>query len=54
MVNDGIESEIKSGKLKLPAHPTMGFQMRGPLSGYNAAANTVSPEIKSVARWHIS
>jgi hypothetical protein len=47
MVNDGIESEIKSGKLKLPAHPTIGFQMRGPLSGYNAAANTVSPEIKS-------
>jgi hypothetical protein len=47
VVNDAVESEIKSGKLKLPAHPTTGFQMRGPLSGYNAAANTVSPEIKS-------
>jgi hypothetical protein len=46
-VNDAIEREIKSGKLKLPAHPTMGFQMRGPLSGYNAATNTASTEIKS-------
>jgi hypothetical protein len=47
VVNDAIESEIKSGKLKLPAHPTMGFQMRGPLSGYNAATNTASTEINS-------
>jgi hypothetical protein len=47
VLNDAVESEIKSGKLKLPAHPTTGFQMRGPMSGYNAAANTVSSEIKS-------
>lgn len=46
-VDDTIESEIKSGKLKLPAHPTVGFQVRGPLSGYDAAANTVSTEIRS-------
>ena len=46
-VNNAVESEIKSGKLKLPDHPTTGFQMRGPISGYNAVANTVSSEIKS-------
>lgn len=46
-VDDTIERDIKSGKLKLPTHPTIGFQMRGPLSGYNVTANTVSTEIKS-------
>jgi hypothetical protein len=40
-----IDKEIKDGKLKLPDHPVMGFQMRGPRSGYNPATNTVSSEI---------
>ena len=42
-----LDKEIKAGKFKLPSHPTIGFQMRGPLSGYNAATNTVSGEIKA-------
>jgi hypothetical protein len=46
-LDDAIDKEIKSGKFKLPAHPTIGFQMRGPLSGYNPATNTVSKEIQS-------
>ena len=47
VVFDLIDQEIKAGKLKLPDHPVMGFQMRGPLSGYNPATNTVSSEIKT-------
>ncbi len=47
VLDETIESEIKSGKLKLPPHTTIGFQMRGPLSGYNAATNTTTAEIKS-------
>ena len=47
LVNDAIDSEIKAGKLKLPDHPTMGFQMRGPLNGYNPAKNSVSPDIRA-------
>jgi hypothetical protein len=47
MVNDVLDGEIKAGKLKLPDHPTMGFQMRGPLSGYNEAKNSVSSAIKA-------
>ena len=37
MLDDALDTEIKAGKLKLPSHPTMGFQMRGPLNGYNLA-----------------
>jgi hypothetical protein len=46
-VFDLIDQEIKTGKLKLPDHPVMGFQMRRPRSGYNPTTNTVSSEIKT-------
>ncbi len=46
-VNAALDSEVKSGKLKLPAHPTIGFQMMGPLSGYNPATNSVSSQIEA-------
>ena len=45
-LDDAIDKEIKSGKLA-PVTPSMGFQMRGPLSGYDPATNTVSQEIKT-------
>jgi len=45
MLDDALDTEIKAGKLKLPSHPTMGFQMRGPLNGYNQATNSVTSEI---------
>lgn len=46
-LDEAIESEIKAGKLKAPATPSIGFQMRGPLNGYDPATNTVSKEIKT-------
>jgi hypothetical protein len=46
-VGEAIEKEIKAGKLKPLLTPSIGFQMRGPLSGYDPAKNTVSKEIKA-------
>jgi len=48
-----LTDEIKAGKVKLPDHPTTEFRMSGPASGYNAAANTVSSEIKKWQMIHI-
>jgi hypothetical protein len=42
-----VEAEIKAGKLLLPDHPTVGYLMVGPMSGYDAGTHTVSKEIKS-------
>jgi hypothetical protein len=42
-----IDTEVKARKLTLPDHPTAGYRMLGPISGYNPAANTVSKEIRS-------
>jgi hypothetical protein len=39
-VDEAIEKEIKAGKLKPLLTPSIGFQMRGPLSGYDPAKNT--------------
>src|SRR5580704_14427875 len=47
ILDDALDSEIKAGKLKLPDHPTLGFQMLGPIAGFNSAANSVSHEIKA-------
>ena len=44
-VQAAIDKEIKGGKLKVPLSPSMGFQMRGPLSGYDPSTNTVSKGI---------
>jgi hypothetical protein len=46
-VDEAIEKEIKAGKLMPLLTPSIGFQMRGPLSGYDPAKNTVSKEIKA-------
>jgi hypothetical protein len=46
-LDEVLDREIKAGKLKLPLTPSIGFQMRGPVSGYDAATNTVSKEIKT-------
>jgi len=42
-----VDVEIKSGKLRLPDHPTAGYRMLGPISAYDAATNSVSKEIES-------
>ena len=42
-----IDTEVKSGKLKLPDHPTAGYRMEGPLSAYDAKSNTAGPAIES-------
>jgi hypothetical protein len=45
-LEDAVEKEIQSGKLKAPPVPSMGFQIRGPLAGYDAATHTVSKDVK--------
>jgi hypothetical protein len=45
-LDDAIEKEIQAGKLKAPPVPSIGFQMRGPVSGYDPATHTVSKDIK--------
>jgi hypothetical protein len=46
-LDEALDKEIKAGTLKAPLTPSMGFQMRGPLGGYNPTTNTVSREIKT-------
>lgn len=50
LVGGAMEKEIKQGKLTLPAQPTVGFAMRGPISAYNPVTNAASREIK---RWQM-
>ena len=45
-----MDKEIKAGKLPLPAQPTVGFAMRGPINGYNPATNAANSEIR---RWQM-
>jgi hypothetical protein len=42
-----VDAEVKAKKLPLPDHPTAGYRMRGPSSGYIGATNTVTKEIAS-------
>jgi len=42
-----VDAEIKSGKLKVPAQPTAGYRMEGPLSEYDLKSNTAGPAIES-------
>jgi len=46
-VNQAIEKEIKDGKFTLPSQVTMGFQMRGPLSGYDPKTNSTTSAINN-------
>jgi hypothetical protein len=42
-----VDAEIKARKLAIPDHPTAGYRLLGPISGYHAETNTVGSEIKS-------
>lgn len=44
-VNAQVDAEIKSGKLKLPPGPTIGFRMAGPVDAFHPADGTVSPAV---------
>jgi hypothetical protein len=41
-----VDSEIQSKKLPLPANPSAGYRMLGPISDYSPATNSVGPEIE--------
>lgn len=42
-----VDSEVQSKKLPLPATPTAGYRMLGPISAYSATTNSTGPEIES-------
>jgi hypothetical protein len=42
-----VDAEVKAKKLPLPDHPTAGYRMLGPATGYITATNTVTKEIAS-------
>jgi hypothetical protein len=48
--NAALQKEIDSGRIKLPARPSVGFQMRGPGKAFDWTTNTASGEIK---RWEM-
>ncbi len=43
-----IDAEVRDGTLKLPAGPTAGYRMLGPIAGYDAATNTAT---EAIDRW---
>jgi hypothetical protein len=49
-VSEALKKEIESGRLKVPAHPAVGFQMRGPAKAFDWNTNTASGEI---GRWEM-
>ena len=44
--NARFEAEIKSGKLKVPGHPTAGYRMLGPISAYDPRSRTWTSAIE--------
>lgn len=46
--NEAIRREAESGELSMPATPTAGYRMLGPITAYDFASRTVGTEIK---RW---
>ena len=46
-VNRIVDSEIQEKKLPLPAGPTAGYRMLGPISAYSPTTNSVGKEIES-------
>lgn len=46
--DERFEQEIREGRLTLPAHPTAGYRMLGPIAAYDAGTRTWSHEID---RW---
>lgn len=41
-----LKKEVESGRLKVPTHSAVGFQMRGPAKAFDWNSNTPSAEIK--------
>lgn len=41
-----LDEEIRSGRLRLPDHPTAGYRMLGPIKGYDPRTNSVTAEIE--------
>ncbi len=48
-----IDAEVREGALKLPAGPTAGYRMLGPIHGYDAATNTTTDAIDRWQSLHI-
>jgi hypothetical protein len=44
-LDEAIDKEIQAGKLTAPPVPSMGFQMRGPVAGYDPVKHTVSKDV---------
>lgn len=47
-VDSLFEAELRSGRLKLPDHPTAGYRMLGPIAAYEPVSRTWTAEIE---RW---
>lgn len=45
-----LQKEIESGRVKLPTHTSVGFQMRGPAKAFDWNTNTAAAEIE---RWEM-
>jgi hypothetical protein len=45
-----LQREIESGRIRVPASPAVGFQMRGPANAFDWNTNTPAGEIK---RWEM-
>jgi hypothetical protein len=41
-----VETEIKTGKLRLSPEPTAGYRCLGPISGYDASRNAVNAQVE--------
>jgi hypothetical protein len=49
VVDETIDAEVRTGKLKLPTDPIVTYNMTGPISAYDLRTNTVS---NVIAVWH--
>ncbi|MDZ4864223.1 MAG: hypothetical protein SGJ01_12480 [Gemmatimonadota bacterium] len=48
-----IDTEVRDGTLKLPASPTAGYRILGPIGGYDAVTNTATDAIDRWQSLHI-
>lgn len=46
-IDEEMNREIKAGKIHLPEHPVVMYQMRGPINGYDPATNQATSAIKT-------
>jgi len=52
-LEQAVDAEVRSGKLRLPPGPTAGYRMYGPLAGYDPATNTVASTIDAWQSIHM-